>query len=92
LPYQTPITVKRALEHVHRHQYVLPAIQREFVWRPEQICQLFDSLLRRYPIGSFLFWNVSAENSRRFVFYDFMRRFHERTARHNGGCPVARRT
>ena len=63
--------------------YFLPAIQREFVWKPEQICQLFDSLLRRYPIGSFLFWKVSSENSRRFVFYDFMRRFHERTARHN---------
>jgi uncharacterized protein DUF262 len=31
-------------------QYYLPAIQREFVWQPEQIIQLFDSLLRGYPI------------------------------------------
>ena len=49
-------------------QYVLPAIQREFVWRPEQVCQLFDSLLRGYPIGAFLFWNVAEERSREFVF------------------------
>jgi hypothetical protein len=27
-------------------QYFLPAIQREFVWRPAQIVQLFDSIMR----------------------------------------------
>jgi uncharacterized protein with ParB-like and HNH nuclease domain len=36
--------------------YFLPAIQREYVWNPDQIIQLFDSLMRNYPIGSFLFW------------------------------------
>ncbi|HAU40130.1 TPA: hypothetical protein DCW56_04330 [Candidatus Peregrinibacteria bacterium] len=30
----------------------MPAIQREFVWEPEQITKLFDSLMRGYPIGS----------------------------------------
>jgi hypothetical protein len=28
---------------------VLPAIQREFVWKPEQIEKLFDSLMQGYP-------------------------------------------
>jgi hypothetical protein len=83
MPYQTPITIKRALEAIHSREYVLPAIQREFVWRPEQICQLFDSLLRQYPIGSFLFWKVDAADSQEFVFYEVMERFHERTHRHN---------
>jgi uncharacterized protein with ParB-like and HNH nuclease domain len=27
-------------------QYLLPAIQREFVWSPRQIEHLFDSILR----------------------------------------------
>jgi transposase len=53
-------------EHVNtarlNTQSFLPAIQREFVWRPDQIIQLFDSLLRRYPVGSFLFWEVQPEN------------------------------
>jgi hypothetical protein len=40
--------------------YFLPAIQREFVWHPEQVVRLFDSLLRGYPISSFLFWESSA--------------------------------
>ena len=83
MPYQTPITIKRALDAIHSRDYVLPAIQREFIWRPEQICQLFDSLLRQYPIGSFLFWKVDAAHSQEFVFYEVMERFHERTHRHN---------
>lgn len=43
-------------------QYFLPAIQREFVWKQEQIVQLFDSILRGYPISSFLFWELKPEN------------------------------
>jgi Protein of unknown function DUF262 len=82
LPYQTPVTIKKVLDQVHAREYVLPAIQREFVWKPAQICQLFDSLMRRYPIGSFLFWRVAAEHSRDFVFYEVMERYHERTHRH----------
>jgi len=33
----------------------LPSIQRGFVWKPKQVEDLWDSLLRGYPIGSFLF-------------------------------------
>ena len=82
MAYQTPITIKKALDRVHAREYVLPAIQREFVWKPEQICQLFDSLMRHYPIGAFLFWQVKAEHSLDFVFYEVMERYHERTHRH----------
>lgn len=75
--YQTPITIKDVLERVHRHDYVLPAIQREFVWEPDQICRLFDSLLRGYPIGTFLLWNVQAATAAQFQFYDVVRDYHE---------------
>lgn len=44
-------------------QYFLPAIQREFVWKPEQIVGLFDSIMRGYPISSFLFWELRPENA-----------------------------
>lgn len=44
MAFQTPITIERALQGVTSHEYVLPAIQREFVWKPEQICVFFDSL------------------------------------------------
>ncbi|MDX4975603.1 DUF262 domain-containing protein [Myroides odoratimimus] len=32
----------------------LPSVQRGFVWKPKQIEDLWDSIMRGYPIGSFL--------------------------------------
>ena len=48
------------------------------MWDTDQICMLFDSLMRGYPFGSFLFWKVKPENSGKYVFYDFVREYHER--------------
>jgi uncharacterized protein with ParB-like and HNH nuclease domain len=39
----------------------LPNIQRSFVWSEDQICRLFDSLMRRYPINVVLFWRTRNE-------------------------------
>ena len=82
--YQTGLTIKDALEAVSKNHYVLPAIQREFVWKPEQICRLFDSLMQGYPFGTFLFWKVEPEKSSDFKFFCFVQNFHERDAAH---CP-----
>lgn len=82
--YQSGLTIKDALEAVSKNHYVLPAIQREFVWKPEQICRLFDSLMQGYPFGTFLFWRVEPEKSSDFKFFGFVQNFHERDAAH---CP-----
>src|ERR1700686_3061019 len=34
----------------------LPDIQRPFVWKDAKVRDLFDSIYRGYPIGSYLFW------------------------------------
>ncbi len=83
------ISIKKALDHISRSDYVLPAIQREFVWSTDQIGRLFDSVLRDYPIGTFLFWTVPPELSRSFRFYGFMREYHELKSRHSPPVPVA---
>jgi Protein of unknown function DUF262 len=82
--YQSGLTIREALDSVSKNLYVLPAIQREFVWRPEQICRLFDSVLQGYPFGTFLFWKVEPERSAEFKFYGFVQNYHERDAPH---CP-----
>lgn len=82
--YQSGLTIKDALESVSKNLYVLPAIQREFVWKPEQICRLFDSLMQGYPFGTFLFWKVEPGKSAQFRFYGFVQIYHERDASH---CP-----
>ena len=82
--YKPGGTIAEALRRIQSKEYVLPAIQREFVWRPEQIERLFDSLMQGYPFGTFLFWKVPSETSGKFKFYDFVRRYHQRDAAH---CP-----
>lgn len=77
--FQPAVSVKKVLDKVHDRSYVLPAIQREFVWSTDQIRMLFDSLLRGYPIGSFLFWEVGAELASQFRFYDFLVDYHEKS-------------
>ncbi len=82
--YQTGHTIEKTLQQIHKHDLVLPAIQREFVWRAEQICRLFDSLMQGFPFGTFLYWKVAAENSDKFNFYGFVLDYHQRDNRH---CP-----
>ncbi|NHB07931.1 DUF262 domain-containing protein [Burkholderia cepacia] len=43
----------------------LPNIQRPFVWSEEQICRLFDSILREYPISTLLVWKTTSSIRRR---------------------------
>jgi hypothetical protein len=76
--FQPAVPVSRVLEGIHSRTYVLPAIQREFVWKTEQIRTLFDSLMRRYPIGGFLFWKVEPRTAAQFTFYDFLTNYHEK--------------
>lgn len=52
--------------------FFLPAFQREFVWTAEQVCSLFDSLMRRYPISSFLLWQVPVQSRDDVEAYEFL--------------------
>ena len=55
------VSIKNVIEELNQ-SYFLPDIQREYVWlrnvNEKKIEQLFDSILRGYPIGSFLFWKL----------------------------------
>jgi len=45
----------------HPKKLFLPTIQRGFVWKPWQIAQLWDSLLRGMPIGSLMVSKLSKD-------------------------------
>ncbi|MGY0219000.1 DUF262 domain-containing protein [Endozoicomonadaceae bacterium StTr2] len=83
MAFVEPITIKQAIDCVHHKKYLLPAIQREFVWSTFQIERLFDSIMRDYPISSFLFWEVDKNNTQSYQFYEFVRDYHERDNVHN---------
>lgn len=71
-------TIKKIINQISKGEVYLPAIQRKFVWNVEQIERLFDSIMLKYPIGTFLFWKVSSEAVNSYVFYKFIQEFHER--------------
>lgn len=64
-------TVAAVLPRINT-SYFLPSLQREFVWTADQVCALFDSLMRRYPISSFLFWQVPEESRDDVEAYEFL--------------------
>lgn len=86
--YQIGGTIKDTLQEIQNRKYVLPAIQREFVWWPEQIERLFDSLMQGYPFGTFLYWKVEKANCSKYKFYGFVQKYHERKSPHCPELPI----
>ncbi len=83
MSFQTPITIASALEKIDQNQYLLPAIQREFEWEHTRIEWLFDSIMRGYPISSFLFWDVKEDTAKNYKFYKFINSYREVYKTHN---------
>lgn len=73
MPYSTS-TIAATIDELNRTLF-LPAIQRPFVWEYGQVVQLFDSLMKGYPISSFLFWKVAPENKDNWQMYRFAENF-----------------
>jgi hypothetical protein len=78
-----PQTVSGAIEEIRQGRYVLPAIQRSFVWDYEQIELLFDSLLQGYPLGQLLLWRLELDPTKEYALYQFLRDFHRRDSTQN---------
>lgn len=89
------LSIKDVIQEINQ-SYFLPDIQREYVWlkkaEEKKIEQLFDSVLRGYPISSFLFWKLKKTdietnrenreeqdtNKLNFQLYKFLEKYDER--------------
>lgn len=77
--FEKPITIKDAINNIDKREYLLPALQRQFVWGPEQIETLFDSIMRDYPINSFMLWRVTEPSIKNNLkFYEFLKKYRQR--------------
>jgi len=47
------------LEEVETGQIKIPQFQRQFVWDISSSAKLIDSILKGYPIGTFIFWRTN---------------------------------
>lgn len=87
--YEKAITIQEAIAAINAGDYLLPAIQRKFVWSSHQICVLFDSIMRGYPINSFMFWEVKSDGIKNdFRFYEFLRSYCQRFGEENPHKPT----
>jgi len=75
------LSIKQIVLDITDKKYYLPAIQRKFVWGEEKICKLFDSIMRDYPIGTFLFWELKKELASKYTFYEFLTNYDERDSK-----------
>lgn len=71
-------SINEIVNEIEFEKAFLPAIQRKFVWPRVKIEKLFDSIMRNYPIGSFLFWELKKEKAENYVFYNFLKDYDSR--------------
>lgn len=74
--FKYPISISDAIANIESRKFLLPAIQRKFIWSSGQIEVLFDSIMRDYPINSFMMWNVTSEKTKNsYKFYEFLKEY-----------------
>lgn len=62
-------TLKDIAEWAINKEIDIPALQRGLVWKPRQVELLWDSILRGFPIGSFLLSKSSVTGDNKAQFY-----------------------
>lgn len=79
--YQPAETIKSVIEKIDTREWILPSIQRRFVWDTDRIENLFDSIMQGYPIGTLMVWKVTnKETIKKIGFYNFLQDYQERWA------------
>lgn len=60
-PELTPTAEKldKLINRINYGDIRIPAFQRAYVWKQNQILDLLDSVVKNYPVGSVLLWNTS---------------------------------
>lgn len=52
----TSYTVNQLIEKIETKELGLPELQRPFVWKDAKVRDLFDSMMKGYPIGFLMIW------------------------------------
>lgn len=60
-PENLPKIYEALFQDIDGGQIKLPMFQRDFVWDKEQTAKLIDSILKGFPIGTFIFWKTRDE-------------------------------
>ena len=61
-----PDTLNNLIVEVGKGEYRVPQFQREYVWEKSKVIELFDSIYKEWPIGTFFLWEAGREHNRLF--------------------------
>ncbi len=59
LPEPQSTTFSGLISDIEKGQIKIPQFQREFVWDIKKSANLMDSIIKGYPIGTFIFWKTN---------------------------------
>ena len=65
-------SIREIMKRIDGRKMILPALQREFVWKRKHIVGLFDSLLQGFPINTLMFWEVDDIMNGVMEYYEFL--------------------
>jgi hypothetical protein len=52
------LTISKIIERIGSGDIRIPAFQRNFVWEPDQVAFLLDSVYKGFPIGTIILWKT----------------------------------
>ncbi len=58
LPEPRAVSFSTLISDVEKGNVRIPQFQRAFVWTRQQSAKLLDSIIKGYPIGTFIFWRT----------------------------------
>ena len=63
----TTLTVSQLIEKIDSGELGLPELQRPFIWKDSKVRDLFDSMMRGYPIGYLMLWECPALEKKKTI-------------------------
>ena len=61
LPEPKNLPYKTLLADIEKGLIKIPQFQRDYVWSKERAARLIDSILKGYPIGTFITWKTKEQ-------------------------------
>ena len=66
----TTLTVNQLIEKIDTGELGLPELQRPFIWKDTKVRNLFDSMMRGYPIGYLMLWECPTLDKKKSIGVD----------------------
>ncbi len=73
------VKIGELTHYLRKHKVVIPEFQRGYVWSDKQVKDLYDSIVKKYPIGTIVLWKTSQRIGFRNMFNIKLNNFGHKT-------------